>query len=92
MARLRLGGSAHLAARKTQGGYSSSMKLAGILLIGNSLVLTAYWVTAVGTHKTAVISICLIAIFAGVVLTFHERIILYFPLTWKARKFGSYYI
>jgi hypothetical protein len=50
------------------------MRLLGILLIGNSLVLTAYWVTAEGTHKAGAILVCLIAVFAGLALTFHERI------------------
>ena len=50
------------------------MKLIGILLVLNSIALTAWWITTQNIHKTAVITICLIAVFVGLVLILQDRI------------------
>jgi chromosome segregation ATPase len=50
------------------------MKLIGILLVLNSIALTAWWITSQNNHKPMVITLCLIAVFAGLVLIFQDRI------------------
>ena len=50
------------------------MKLIGILLILNSIALTAWWITSQNNHKPTVMTLCLIAVFAGLVLIFQDRI------------------
>ncbi len=50
------------------------MKLIGILLVLNSIALTAWWITTKSKHKPTVISLCLIAVFAGLVLILQDRI------------------
>lgn len=49
------------------------MKLIGVLLIFNALVLTA-WSVHAGTASKLLITVCLIAVFAGLALTFQDRI------------------
>lgn len=49
------------------------MKLLGILLIINALAITG-WHAANTTGNKTVIVVCLIAVFAGIVLTFQDRI------------------
>ena len=49
------------------------MKLLGLLLILNSLVLTGYWVIGDHTHKGWAITICVVTIIVGIAFTFHER-------------------
>lgn len=49
------------------------MKLLGLLLILNSLVLTGYWVIGDHPHKGWAMTICVVAIIVGVAFTFHER-------------------
>jgi hypothetical protein len=49
------------------------MKLLGLLIILNSLVLTGYWVIGEHRHKEYAITICIIAIVVGIAFTFHER-------------------
>lgn len=50
------------------------MKLIGILLVLNSLALTAWWVTKRGSQNLTVVALCSLAVFAGLVLILHERI------------------
>ncbi len=50
------------------------MKLIGILLILNSIALTAWWITTQNNHKVTVITLCLIAVFAGLCLILQDRI------------------
>jgi len=50
------------------------MKLIGILLIVNSLALTAWWITTQNNHKTMVMTLCLITVFAGLGLVLQDRI------------------
>jgi seryl-tRNA synthetase len=50
------------------------MKLIGILLVLNGIALTAWWVTTNGTHKASVITVCTIAVFAGLALILQDRI------------------
>jgi uncharacterized protein YoxC len=49
------------------------MKIIGLLLITNALVITGWLVTTTGGNRW-IISICLIAVFAGIALTFQDRI------------------
>ncbi len=51
------------------------MKLFGILLAINALVITAWYVTGDGQHKAWAISICSIAIFFSAFLILHDRAI-----------------
>jgi hypothetical protein len=50
------------------------MKIIGILLVLNSIALTAWWITTQNNHKTAVITLCLIAVFTGLGLILQDRI------------------
>jgi len=50
------------------------MKLIGILLVLNSIALTAWWVTTQGSYKAAVITLCFLTVFAGLALILQERI------------------
>ena len=50
------------------------MKLIGILLVLNSIALTAWWITTQNNHKGIAISLCLIAVFAGLALVLQDRI------------------
>ena len=50
------------------------MKIIGILLVLNSIAITGWWVGTHGSHKFGVITVCLIAVFAGLVLILNERI------------------
>ncbi len=50
------------------------MKLIGILLILNSIALTAWWATTQNNHKGTVITICLIAVFVGLALVLQDRL------------------
>lgn len=50
------------------------MKLIGILLILNSLALTGWWITSGNNHKAAATSLCLVAVFAGLVMLLQDRI------------------
>lgn len=50
------------------------MKLVGILLVLNSIVVSSWWITTHGTHKGTVVSLCFLAVFAGLALTLSERI------------------
>jgi len=49
------------------------MKLVGILLIANALIITG-WQVSTSTSGKGAISVCLIAVFVGLVLTFQDRI------------------
>ena len=51
------------------------MKLLGILIIINSLVVTGYWVSGTHQHKIWVVSVCVLAVFVGVIFTMHSRAI-----------------
>jgi len=51
------------------------MKLLGILIIINSLVVAGYWVSGTHQHKVGVISVCVLAVFVGVIFTMHDRAI-----------------
>ncbi|MBA7709837.1 hypothetical protein ES703_118763 [subsurface metagenome] len=50
------------------------MKLVGILLILNSIAASSYWITAHGTHKGAVLTLCSLAVFAGIAFLISDRI------------------
>ncbi len=50
------------------------MKLIGILLVLNSIALTAWWITTQGNYKGTVVILCLIAVFAGLALILQDRI------------------
>jgi hypothetical protein len=50
------------------------MKLIGILLVLNSIALTAWWITTHNSNKAAAITVCLIAVFAGLGLILQDRI------------------
>jgi len=70
----------HVVARQKPYAYGSyslrtskSMKLIGLLIIANALILTG-WQVATGAGGKGVVSVCLIAVFVGLVLTFQDRI------------------
>ena len=50
------------------------MRLIGVLLILNSIALTASWITTQESHKAAVITLCLIGVFAGLVMVLQDRV------------------
>ena len=50
------------------------MKLIGILLVLNSVAVSSWWITAHGTHKGAVLTLCSLAVFAGLALVVSDRI------------------
>lgn len=50
------------------------MKLIGVLLVLNSIALTAWWITTQSNHKGAVITLCLIGVFAGLALVLQDRL------------------
>ncbi|OHB77746.1 MAG: hypothetical protein A2Z25_19155 [Planctomycetes bacterium RBG_16_55_9] len=50
------------------------MKLIGILLVLNGIAISAGWVMTYGTHKASVITLCSIAVFAGLALILQDRI------------------
>jgi hypothetical protein len=50
------------------------MKLIGILLVFNSLAVSSWWITVHGTHKGAVLTLCFLAVFAGIALVVSDRI------------------
>ncbi len=50
------------------------MKLIGILLVLDSIALTAWWVTTHGSHKGTVVTLCFLTVFAGLALILQERI------------------
>lgn len=50
------------------------MKWIGILLILSSIVWTTWWITTHDNYKVALFSLCLIAIFVGLVLIFQDRV------------------
>ena len=50
------------------------MKLIGILIVLNSIALTAWWITTQGSHKTTVVTLCFLTVFAGLALILQERI------------------
>jgi len=49
------------------------MKILGIALILGSILFTTYWVIIKDSNKAWLVSICLIAVFAGLALVFNER-------------------
>lgn len=51
------------------------MKILGILIIINSLVVTCYWVGGDHQHKGWVMFICFLAVFVGMFFTLHDRAI-----------------
>lgn len=55
--------------------WKSRMKLLGILIIMNSLIVTGYWVSGSHQHKIWVVSICGLAAFIGIIFTMHDRAI-----------------
>lgn len=50
------------------------MKLIGILLVLNSIALTAWWVTTHGSHKGTVVTLCFLTVFSGLALVLQDRI------------------
>jgi len=50
------------------------MKLIGILIILNSIVASAWWITTHGTYKGSVLTLCSLAVFAGLALILYDRI------------------
>ena len=50
------------------------MKLIGILLVLNSILVSAWWIMTHGTHKIALLTLCSLAVFAGLVLLLSDRI------------------
>lgn len=50
------------------------MKILGILLILNGIAVSSWWVTSQGTHKGTVVTLCLVAVFAGLALVLSDRI------------------
>jgi hypothetical protein len=56
------------------GRNEAQMKLIGVLLVLNGIVLTAWWITTQDSHKASVISLCLIAVFAGLALVLQDRL------------------
>ncbi len=51
------------------------MKILGILIIINSLVVTGYWISGEHQHKGWVMFICFLAVFVGMFFTLHGRAI-----------------
>lgn len=49
------------------------LQLIGVLLILNSLVVAGWWLSQQKSGMAACVTLCLIAIFAGIVLIFNER-------------------
>jgi hypothetical protein len=50
------------------------MKWIGILLILSSIVWTTWWITTHDNYKVVLFSLCLIAVFVGLVLIFQDRV------------------
>lgn len=50
------------------------MKLIGILLVLNSLALSSWWIMTHGSHKGYVLTLCFLAVFAGIALLISDRI------------------
>lgn len=50
------------------------MKLVGILLVVNSLIVTAYWIATHESHYKSAIVLCSLGIGAGIILTLEARI------------------
>jgi hypothetical protein len=50
------------------------MKFIGILLIINSIAASAWWITTHGTYKVAVISLCSLAVLAGIAFLVCDRL------------------
>ncbi len=50
------------------------MKFIGILLIINSIAASAWWITTHGTYKGSVLTLCSLAVFAGLALILYDRI------------------
>ena len=51
------------------------MRIVGILIIIIALLVTAWWVCSDHAHKEWAVTICIIALFAGVFLTLQDRAI-----------------
>lgn len=51
------------------------MRLLGIIIIANSLIVTGYWVSGAHQYKGWVVSVCVLAIFVGLIFTMHDRAI-----------------
>lgn len=51
------------------------MKTLGILIIINSLIVAGTWVGGAHQHKAWVISLCVLAVFVGIIFTMHDRAI-----------------
>jgi len=50
------------------------MRLIGILLVLNSIALTAWWITTQSDRRATVITLCLVAVFAGLALVLQDRL------------------
>ena len=50
------------------------MKLIGILLVFISISVSSWWIMAHGTHKGAVVTLCSIAVLAGIAILISDRI------------------
>lgn len=50
------------------------MKLIGMLIVLNSIVVSSWWITAHGTNNGAVLTLCSLAVFAGLALVVSDRI------------------
>ena len=50
------------------------MKLISILLVLSSIAISYWWITAYGTHKGAMLTLCFLAVFAGLAILLSDRI------------------